>query len=142
VYEDQASDPNPTEPLHRHESNHVDLRVIFAFCLALVLLGLVVHFTVGGLMTSLSGQAARSSGATRGPSNILRQSSAPHLQDDPAAELAKLRTDEDLKLNSYGWVDREAGVVRIPIERAMDLLLKKGLPARSARAEENQEKKD
>src|SRR5579875_1217650 len=33
-------------------------------------------------------------------------------------------------LNSYGWVDRKAGIVRIPIDQAMDLLLQKGLPVR------------
>jgi hypothetical protein len=33
-------------------------------------------------------------------------------------------------LEGYGWVDREAGVVRLPIERAMELLLERGLPTR------------
>lgn len=35
-------------------------------------------------------------------------------------------------LHSYGWVDQKAGVVRIPIDRAMTLLLQRGLPARKA----------
>ena len=35
-------------------------------------------------------------------------------------------------LHNYGWVDQKAGVVRIPIDRAMTLLLQKGLPARKA----------
>ncbi len=34
------------------------------------------------------------------------------------------------KLNSYGWVDRKHGVIRIPIERAMDLVAQRGLPTR------------
>ena len=38
-------------------------------------------------------------------------------------------------LNSYGWVDPKAGVVRIPIDRAMDLLLQKGLPVRGKQPE-------
>jgi hypothetical protein len=39
--------------------------------------------------------------------------------------------DERDRLSSYGWVDREAGIVRIPIDRAMDLLAERGLPARA-----------
>ena len=37
---------------------------------------------------------------------------------------------EEQTLNSYGWVDQQAGVVRIPIDRAMDLLAQRGLPTR------------
>jgi hypothetical protein len=33
-------------------------------------------------------------------------------------------------LSEYGWVDRDAGIVRIPIDRAIDLLAERGLPAR------------
>ena len=36
------------------------------------------------------------------------------------------------KLKTYRWVDRQAGVVAIPIDRAMDLIAEQGLPARSA----------
>jgi hypothetical protein len=42
-----------------------------------------------------------------------------------------LRRHEDEILNSYGWVDQKAGVVRIPIDKAMDLLVQKGLPTKS-----------
>ena len=55
---------------------------------------------------------------------------APRLQVDPEVDLAALRAREDAGLNGYGWLDRKAGVVRIPIERAMDLLIQRGLPVR------------
>src|SRR4051812_11695946 len=42
---------------------------------------------------------------------------APQLQANPAAELAELRAREDARLHGYGWVDREAGIIHIPIER-------------------------
>jgi hypothetical protein len=42
--------------------------------------------------------------------------------------LAELRAAEDGDLNSCGWVDRNAGIVRIPIDRAMQLILERGLP--------------
>ncbi len=46
---------------------------------------------------------------------------APRLQTDPIGELEALRAEEDALLGSYGWVDRDAGIARIPIERAIEL---------------------
>ncbi|HEY7494835.1 MAG TPA: hypothetical protein VIH59_27505, partial [Candidatus Tectomicrobia bacterium] len=54
----------------------------------------------------------------------------PRLQVAPAQELQQLHAEEDAILHSYGWVDQPAGVVRIPIERAMELLAERGLPVR------------
>ena len=44
------------------------------------------------------------------------------------------RAHEHEVLTTYGWTDKNAGVVRIPIERAKDLLLERGLPVRGADA--------
>jgi hypothetical protein len=46
----------------------------------------------------------------------------PRLQTDPHADLMKRQQAEDAVLRAYGWVDRATGTVRIPIERAMELL--------------------
>lgn len=54
----------------------------------------------------------------------------PRLQVTPSADLERFRAEESTRLNSYGWVDREQQTVHIPIDRAMDILLEKGLPAR------------
>ncbi len=54
----------------------------------------------------------------------------PRLQETPALDLARFRAKEDETLSTYGWVDRQAGVVRIPIERAMEIVAKEGLPKR------------
>lgn len=51
------------------------------------------------------------------------------LVDEPAT-LGMFRETEELELTTYGWVDRNAGVVRIPIERAKELILERGLPSR------------
>ena len=55
---------------------------------------------------------------------------APRLQVAPEADLAALRAREDTVLQHYGWIDKQAGVVRLPIERAMDLIAQRGLPYR------------
>jgi hypothetical protein len=52
----------------------------------------------------------------------------PRLQADPAADLARLRREEDQQLSSYGWANRKEGKVRLPIDRAIDILAERGLP--------------
>ena len=56
----------------------------------------------------------------------------PQLQTTPVPDLKTVRDAEDQLLNSYGWGDQQKGVVRIPIARAMDLVVQKGLPVRAA----------
>lgn len=58
----------------------------------------------------------------------------PRLQVDPTQDLRAMRAEEDTRLASYGWVDKEAGVVRMPIARAMELLVERGLPAAAKKA--------
>ena len=53
----------------------------------------------------------------------------PRLQvDDGNQDLAELHEREDLLLDHYSWVDEAKGKVRIPIERAMELIAQRGLP--------------
>ena len=52
------------------------------------------------------------------------------LQVDAPNELRQLRAAEEAALNSYGWADKDAGIVKMPVDRAMEILAKKGLPAR------------
>jgi hypothetical protein len=54
----------------------------------------------------------------------------PRLQPNPAADLNKFRAQEEEILNSYGWVDQQAGVAHIPIEQAIDIIAARGLPVR------------
>jgi len=63
--------------------------------------------------------------------NVRALPPSPTLQVTPARDLRQYLDSQDAALNSYGWVDQKAGVVRIPIDHAMDLLLQKGLPFRS-----------
>jgi hypothetical protein len=55
---------------------------------------------------------------------------SPRLQTEPGQELSRYRAQQEQILHGYGWVDRSNGVVRIPIERAIDLLAQRGLPSR------------
>jgi hypothetical protein len=55
---------------------------------------------------------------------------APRLEEHPAIELKDLHSQEDRILSTYGWTDKTGGVVRIPIDRAMELQLQRGFPTR------------
>jgi hypothetical protein len=61
-----------------------------------------------------------------------RLPAGPRLQAIPANEIFEFRQRENAELSEYGWVDRNAGTVRIPIEQAKELLLQRGLPSRPA----------
>jgi hypothetical protein len=54
----------------------------------------------------------------------------PRLETNEPSEINDFRMQEEKILHSYGWVDQQAGVVRIPIERAMELVAQRGLPTR------------
>lgn len=54
----------------------------------------------------------------------------PQLETDERTELNNVRLREENILSTYDYVDKNAGTVRIPIDRAMDLLVKQGLPVR------------
>ena len=55
----------------------------------------------------------------------------PRLQVNEALDLADLRASEDAVLNTYGWIDKNAGIVHIPIDQAMKRVVEEGLPTRS-----------
>ena len=59
---------------------------------------------------------------------------SPRLQVLPHEELRDYCAEQNAAVNGYGWVNKAAGVVRIPIDRAMDLVLQRGLPSRPASA--------
>jgi hypothetical protein len=52
----------------------------------------------------------------------------PRLQTDPQANLKRFRAEEEKWLNTYHWIDKQKGIVRIPIEEAMKKLARTGVP--------------
>jgi hypothetical protein len=58
----------------------------------------------------------------------------PRLQEKPWVEMELFRQREDQMLTTYGWADQASGRVRIPIDRAMDMVIQRGLPARKGGA--------
>lgn len=66
---------------------------------------------------------------TLGADQVRRQAAGPPLATVPVGAAERLAEGARATLREQGWVDREAGVARIPIERAMDLLVEGVRPA-------------
>jgi len=75
------------------------------------------------------GNMANSPDLEKKMATVTQQFPTPRLQtDDGSQEIADLHAKEDLLLENYSWVDQSQGKVRIPIERAMELIAQRGLP--------------
>ncbi|HMA48427.1 MAG TPA: hypothetical protein VKP60_01675 [Magnetospirillaceae bacterium] len=59
---------------------------------------------------------------------------APVLQINPRADMARFKAEEEAEMTSYGWVDRDKGVVRLPIGLAMAKVAKDGIAGWPAEA--------
>ena len=122
---------NPEHPVHR-ETTDVDIRGIVIFVIALIVAGVVIHGAVWVMYRYFARQASQPA-AVEFPlaTNALRRlPPEPRLQIDPRDDLMNMQRAEEQVLNSYGWVDRSGGIVRIPIDQAMTLIAERGLPTR------------
>ena len=117
-----------------YEQRDVNPKWILGIAVGLVVAGVITHFVIVRLEKRLAGKVPTTdqwSGARRTPFSTTRRPAFPVLQVSPATDLNGFRAREEAELNGYGWINRTAGVVRIPIDRAMDLVLQQGLPARN-----------
>jgi hypothetical protein len=55
----------------------------------------------------------------------------PKLEEDERGQLNDIRLKEEQTLSTYDYIDKTAGTIRIPIDRAMDLIAQRGLPVRN-----------
>ena len=118
------------QPQHAHETSDASIRhlLIFGVGLFLVLIaGLVFSRVVFRYFVGHQGLGPPASPFE----NVRTLPPEPRLQVAAPMDLKQYKAAQDEVLNSYGWVDQQAGVVRIPIERAMDLLLQRGFPVRT-----------
>jgi hypothetical protein len=62
----------------------------------------------------------------------------PRLEENERTQLRSFIEDQDRKLATYDWVDKDRGTVRIPIDRAMELIEQRGLPVHAEEASSGQ----
>lgn len=115
---------------HRHETTDANVKAVFTFAVILVTTIVVVGIVSAVYYYFLSRHYPHAGIATAPVIDKSQAPPPPRLQTQPQQDLKKMREYEDQRLNSYGWIDKPAGIVRIPIDQAIDLVAKRGLPYR------------
>ena len=131
-----------------YERQDVGVPGVVYFLIALAVAAILVHFIIAGLYSFLekrteAAQPAISPMIHNAPKDTrklpadykdyLKQNfPSPQLEIDERTQLNQIRMEEEQMLASYGYVDEKAGTIRIPIERAMDLIAQRGLPVRGS----------
>jgi hypothetical protein len=129
-------------PVESVEAGH-ELRDLSPKAIALFALSLATLLVLVVLVTSfLHEHYLRVQVRTQAPPSPFSAARAPtpepRLAVTPGEQIKALRAAEDSLLKSYAWVDRQQGIVRIPIDRAMELLAQRGLPTRAQKGQKTQ----
>jgi hypothetical protein len=122
-----------TPPGAGYEHTDANVWIIGKFALWLVISALIIHVGIG-LMFGLLVDQRETEGEAQFPmatSTGLRLPAEPRLQRFPANEAYGFRLQEEAALETYGWVNRSAGTVQIPIAEAMRIVVERGLPSRA-----------
>ena len=133
---------------HHHEPHHDDIgferedlgaKPVIGFIVSLVISGVLIYYVIWGIFHFLDAYD-RKHQQVRTPliqvesntrdvrTQVIQRFPEPRLEENERTELNGFRYGEEQELNSYGWVDKNAGVAHIPIEQAMQMIAQKGLP--------------
>jgi len=121
-----------------HEHTDANVWLIVQFAIWLTASALLTHGLMWGMFEFFVANRNSTAPAAEFPlaaQQERRLPAGPRLQPIPANEIYEFRQRENAELSEYGWVDRNAGTVRIPVEQAKELLLQRGLPSRPAASE-------
>jgi hypothetical protein len=145
-----------TDPQHGHETSDVNIRAILAFGAFLVFSAVVIHVLLWGMYRMLDNLAEARNPAPNpmmqtdkeaAPKGDRIQSGTmtaeteketvkrltatfpePRLQVDDVRDMNKMRQEQTQQMAEYQWANKETGTVRIPIDRAVELIAERGLP--------------
>jgi hypothetical protein len=134
-------------PETHHEESDVNVRALILFAVVFIAFAVVAHLVLVLMYktyvkienrrnTSQMTGIERTPEMSRPQNQPLLQpfpraaaaTEQPPYQSTPVTDLGDMRANEDKVLHSYGWIDRQKGVVRIPIEVAMRVAVQRGLP--------------
>jgi hypothetical protein len=125
------------------ERQDLSPRAVFAFLIGLAIAGALISVILFGAYKFLNGYEARNQPEQNPMSNKgtnvdtrkitpedVNRFPQPRLETNERTEINSFRWKEEQTLSTYGWVDQKAGVVHIPIDRAMEMIVERGLPTR------------
>ncbi len=117
-----------SDPVARHRDVNIRGVLSFAFWLAI---GMIASGAAMFVLFRVLEKRERAMDRKLSPmiaASLARTPPEPRLEPYPLAPRAKLRAEEEQILTTYAWVDKNRGLVRLPIDRAMELLVRRGLP--------------
>jgi len=138
-----SHNPHPVNPNANggYERRDIGVAGVLYFLLGLAVAGLFIYFIVAGLYSYLekrseAEQAPINPLVTTAPADTRRIPKEypqavfpnPKLEEDERGQLNGIRLQEEQTLSTYDYLDQKAGTVRIPIDRAMELVAQRGLP--------------
>jgi hypothetical protein len=137
-HDGKAPDHGPeVNPGVSHETRDINVFQVTAFGIGLLLSCIVTVFAMWVMFNFLF-QREDAKNASNPAASMMKERPQlppePRLQAEPKVELKDLQTDEDAILSSYGWIDPDKGIVRIPIDQAIDIVAQKGLPSKPSPA--------
>ena len=104
------------------ESQDLNIKAIVWFAIALLVIIIVSMVLIWGIMASMNGSAGTASpSALTVPPEPRLQPNPIDKTNSPTEMLHQEMFNQEEWLHSYGWVDKEAGMVHMPIDDAMEL---------------------
>jgi hypothetical protein len=111
-----------------YETRDANAGGVFKFLVALGIVLVVTCLVCWGLFRYFSAHAVDQAASDSPFADTRQLPLGPQLQVNPREDWLKFREEQEQALETYAWENRSAGTVRVPIEEAMELLVKKGLP--------------
>jgi hypothetical protein len=111
-----------------YETRDANAGGVFKFLAALGIVLVVTGLVCWGMFRFFSAHAVDQAASDSPFADMRQLPLGPQLQVNPREDWLKFREEQDEALETYAWENRTAGTVRVPIEVAMELLVKKGLP--------------
>ncbi len=121
----------PHPPTNTHEKSDAHPRPIAIFEIGLLAWVVISAALMAGLFFYFTDREAELDVDSSPLANTREPAPGPRLQADPTTDIESLRAGEEQLLNGFGWIDRAQGIVRIPIDRAIDIVAERGLPTRT-----------
>jgi hypothetical protein len=127
---DKARNISVTSP--GYETRDANAGGVFKFLAALGTVLLATALICWGLFRFFSAHDVDPAASTSPFADTRQLPLGPQLQVNPREDWLKFRDAQENSLETYAWENRTAGIVRVPIEEAMELLVKRGVPVQGA----------
>jgi hypothetical protein len=112
----------------RYETRDANAGGVFKFLMALGIVLVVTALVCWGMFRYFSTHAVDQAASDSPFADTRQLPLGPQLQVNPREDWLKFREEQEQALETYAWENRTAGTARVPIEVAMNLLVKKGVP--------------